>query len=342
VREPAFWHRPKSWKSHLLRPLATLYGAVAALRLQRKGFDAGVPVLCVGNYHVGGAGKTPAVLALAGILRELGETPVVLSRGYGGKLRGSVMVDPSRHTAEKVGDEPLMMASRVPVVVARDRVNGVAMARSQRASVILMDDGFQNPAIAKDAALIVIDSERGIGNDYVIPAVPLRAPLPPQLVRTDALIVVGEGDASKEIAAAVIAREGQVLSAHLKPNAASVAALAGKRVLAFAGIGDPQRFFRTLRSSGIDVVRERAFADHHNFSNNEIEALLAESRDDALTLVTTEKDLARLREGGEFSELARAIVPFAITLEFEDGGKLRKFLADRLFKAREKKFLHER
>ena len=342
MREPAFWHRPKSWKSHLLRPLATLYGAVAALRLQRKGFDAGVPVLCVGNYHVGGAGKTPAVLALAGILRELGETPVVLSRGYGGKLRGPVMVDPSRHTAEKVGDEPLMMASRVPVVVARDRVNGVAMARSQRASVILMDDGFQNPAIAKDAALIVIDSERGIGNGYVIPAGPLRAPLPPQLVRTDALIVVGEGDASKEIAAAVIAREGQVLSAHLKPNAASVAALAGKRVLAFAGIGDPQRFFRTLRSSGIDVVRERAFADHHNFSNNDVEALLAESRDDALTLVTTEKDLARLREGGEFSELARAIVPFAITLEFEDGGKLRKFLADRLFKAREKKFLHER
>jgi tetraacyldisaccharide 4'-kinase len=338
MREPAFWHRPKSWKSHLLRPLAALYGAVAAQRLLRQGFDAGVPVLCVGNYHVGGAGKTPAVLALADILRELGETPVVLSRGYGGKLRGPVMVDPSRHTAEKVGDEPLMMSSRVPVVVARDRVNGVAMARSQRASVILMDDGFQNPAIAKDAALIVIDSERGIGNGYVIPAGPLRAPLPPQLARTDALIVVGGGDASREVAAAIIAREGQVLSAHLKPNAASVAALAGKRVLAFAGIGDPERFFRTLRSSGIEVVRERVFADHHNFTENEIEALLAESRRDALTLVTTEKDLARLREGVELSALARGIVPFAVTLEFEDGGKLRKFLADRLFRARERKF----
>jgi tetraacyldisaccharide 4'-kinase len=342
MREPAFWHRPKSWKSHLLRPLAALYGAVATQRLLRKGFDAGVPVLCVGNYHVGGAGKTPAVLALADILRELGETPVVLSRGYGGKLRGPVLVDPSRHTAEKVGDEPLMMASRVPVVVARDRVNGVAMARSQRASVILMDDGFQNPAIAKDAALIVIDSERGIGNGYVIPAGPLRAPLPPQLARTDALIVVGEGDASREVAAAVIARDGQVLSAHLKPNAGSVAALAGRRVLAFAGIGDPQRFFRTLRSSGIDVVRERVFADHHNFTENEIDALLAESGRDALTLVTTEKDLARLREGQELSALARDIVPFAITLEFEDGGKLRKFLADRLFRARGKKFqMHE-
>jgi tetraacyldisaccharide 4'-kinase len=338
MREPAFWHRRKSWKSHLLRPLAALYGAVAAQRLQRKGVDAGVPVLCVGNYHVGGAGKTPAVLALADILRELGEIPVVLSRGYGGKLRGPVIVDPSRHTAEKVGDEPLMMASRVPVVVARDRVNGVAMARSQRASVILMDDGFQNPSIAKDAALIVIDSERGIGNGYVIPAGPLRAPLQPQLARTDALIVDGVGDPRREVRAGVAVREGQVLSAHLKPDAASVAALAGRRVFAFAGIGDPQRFFRTLRSSGVDVVRERAFADHHNFSESEIEALLAESRRDALTLVTTEKDLARLREGEELSELARAIVPFAVTLEFEDGGKLRKFLADRLFRARGKKF----
>ena len=341
MREPAFWHRPPSWKSHLLRPLAALYGAVAALRLQRNGFDAGVPVLCVGNYHVGGAGKTPAVLALAEILRELGEMPVVLSRGYGGKLRGPVVVDPSRHTAEKVGDEPLMMSSRVAVVVARDRVNGVAMARSQGASVILMDDGFQNPAIVKDAALIVIDSERGIGNGYVIPAGPLRAPLPPQLARTDALIVIGRGDASMEVATAVAAREGQVLSAHLKPNAASVAVLAGKAVLAFAGIGDPQRFFRTLRSSGIDVVRQRTFADHHNFKENEIEALLAEARRDALTLVTTEKDLARLRQGGELPAMAREIVPFAITLEFEDGGKLRKFLTDRLFRARGKKFLHE-
>jgi tetraacyldisaccharide 4'-kinase len=338
VREPAFWHRPKSWKSHLLSPLAALYGAIAAQRLRRKGFDAGVPVLCVGNYHVGGAGKTPAVLALAEILRELGETPVVLSRGYGGQLRGPVMVDPSRHTAEKVGDEPLMMASRVPVVVARDRVDGVAMARSQRASVILMDDGFQNPSIAKDAALIVIDSERG--NGCVIPAGPLRAPLPPQLARTDALIVIGGGDASRAIAEAVAVQQGQVLSAYLKPDAASVAALTGKRVLAFAGIGDPKRFFRTLRSSGIDVVREQAFADHHHFSPSEIEALRAESRRDALTLVTTEKDLARLREGGKLSEFAREIVPFAVTMEFADGGRLRKFVADRLFRAREKKFLH--
>src|SRR5213592_4666750 len=167
MREPGFWYRPASFQSHLLRPLGALYGAVAARRLQRPGVDAGIPVLCVGNYHGGGAGKTPTVLALARLLRELGENPVVLSRGYGGKLRGPVMVDPARHHAADVGDEPLMLARTVPVAVARDRVDGVALARSQRASVILLDDGFQNPTITKDASLIVIDGERGLGNACV-------------------------------------------------------------------------------------------------------------------------------------------------------------------------------
>jgi len=142
MREPGFWHRPSSFVSLLLLPLGALYGAVAARRLQRAGFDAGIPVLCVGNYHVGGAGKTPMVLALTRMLRDLGETPVVLSRGYGGRLHGPVRVDPDRHAAADIGDEPLMMARTVPVVVARDRISGVALARSQGASVILMDDGF--------------------------------------------------------------------------------------------------------------------------------------------------------------------------------------------------------
>src|SRR3569832_971968 len=137
MREPAFWHRPRSLKSHLLQPLAALYGAVAERRMMRKGHGAGIPVLCVGNYNVGGAGKTPTVLALARLLRELGETPIVLSRGYGGRLKGPVMVDRERHLAADVGDEPLMMARAVPVVVARDRRDGVALAKSRGASVIL-------------------------------------------------------------------------------------------------------------------------------------------------------------------------------------------------------------
>src|SRR5205807_1363780 len=177
------------------------------------------------------------------LLRDLGETPVVLSRGYGGRLRGPVKVDPARHAAGDVGDEPLMMARTVPVVVARDRPNGVALARSQGATVILMDDGFQNPAISKDASLIVIDAERGLGNGRVLPAGPLRAPLPPQLERTD-----------------------------------------------------------------------------------------------ALTLVTTEKDLARLRRGEALPDGAQDIAAFAVTLEFASAATLRSFVTDRLFRARDKKY----
>jgi len=338
MREPAFWHRPPSWTSLLLTPIAALYGAVAAMRMRSRGLAAGIPVLCVGNYHLGGAGKTPTVLALARLLRELGETPVVLSRGYGGRLHGPVKVDPERHAAADVGDEPLMLANTLPVAVARDRVDGVALARSQGATVILMDDGFQNPAIAKDASLIVVDGDRGLGNACVFPAGPLRAPLLPQLDRTDALIVIGDGTAAVKVAAAVAARGGPVLSAHLQADAASVASLRGKRVLAFAGIGDPARFFNTLRRCGIEVARERNFPDHHPFSKQEIDGLIADAGRDGLTLVTTEKDLARLRSAGGLPVFARDIVPFKVTLAFDDPAQLRKFITERLFKAREEKF----
>ncbi|MTV16457.1 MULTISPECIES: tetraacyldisaccharide 4'-kinase [Bradyrhizobium] len=337
MREPAFWHRRSSWTSQLLQPLAALYGAVAARRMRQSGVDAGIPVICVGNYHVGGAGKTPTVLALAKLLRELDERPVVLSRGYGGRLGGPVKVDRDSHTAADVGDEPLMMAASLPVVVSRDRAAGLALARAQDASVILMDDGFQNPSVLKDTCLIVIDGTRGVGNGRVIPAGPLRAPLAPQLERTDALIVVGEGSGAKKIAADLASRGKPVLSAHLKPDQASLAALSGTRALAFAGIGDPARFFNTLRASGVDVVRSKAFADHHAFTKEEIEALVADARGDALTLVTTEKDLARLRGPDGMPAWAQAIVPFAVTLQFDDGDALRRLVADQLFRARDRR-----
>jgi tetraacyldisaccharide 4'-kinase len=338
VREPAFWYRPPSLISRLLMPLGAVYGLVAGLRMRSRGFDAGIPVICVGNYHAGGAGKTPTVLALTKLLRELGETPIVLSRGYGGKWQGPVRVDPERHVAANVGDEPLMLALTVPVVIARDRIGGVALARSQGASVILMDDGFQNPAISKDASIIVIDGDRGLGNACVFPAGPLRAPLPPQLARTDVLIVIGDGTAAGSVAAAIAAQAKPVLSARLVPDAASLARFAGKRVLAFAGIGDPGRFFRTLRGAGVDVVRERIFADHHPYSREQIEALIAEAASCGLTLVTTQKDIARLRGAEGIAASARDIAAFAVTLEFDDAAKLRKFVADRLFKARENKY----
>jgi len=335
MREPAFWYRPRSPKSYLLSPVAALYGAITARRMAHEGFDAGIPVICVGNYHVGGAGKTPTVLALTKLLRELGETPVVLSRGYGGRLKGPVMVDRARHTAVDIGDEPLMMVRDVPVAVAHDRLEGVALAKSQGATVILMDDGFQNPTLLKDASLIVIDSARGLGNGKVFPAGPLRAPLKGQLARTDALVLIGDGHAADDVAAELATRATPVLRARLKPDAVSLAQLFGKRVFAFAGIGDPERFFRSLRAGGIEVVRTRPFADHHMFSRDEIAALAAAAAREQLTLVTTEKDLARLHGRDDVPD---AIVPFAVQLEFDDPAKLRQLISDHLYKARERRF----
>lgn len=323
MREPAFWQARTSWPSLLLSPLGTIYGAITARRMSRSGVRAGVPVICVGNYHVGGAGKTPTVLALAALLTELGERPFVVSRGYGGRLAGPVVVEAAHHTAADVGDEPLMLAATLPVIVARDRAAGARLARAQGASVIVLDDGFQNPALTKDASLIVIDGGRGLGNGFVFPAGPLRAPLAPQLARTDALIVVGEGRAAEAVATAVAARNKPVLSARLTPDPASVSALAGKRVLAFAGIGDPGRFFATLRASAVDVVDQRAFPDHHPFLPSEIQALAQQAARDGLMLVTTEKDLVRLRSDPQLVSYASAIVPFKVSLDIGDGAALR-------------------
>lgn len=336
MREPAFWQRRgtsgNSWIARTLLPLAGIYGAVTAWRMARDGVDVGIPVICVGNYHVGGAGKTPAVLALVALLRDLGETPVVLSRGYGGRLRGPIAVDPVRHTANDVGDEPLMMSAMVPVVVGRDRIDGAALARSRGATVIVMDDGFQNAAVVKDASIVVIDGDRGLGNGLVFPAGPLRAPLRIQLPRTDALVVIGDGRVADGVAAEIAAQGKPVWRARIVPDAVSVAALQGRRVLAFAGIGDPDRFFRTLRNAGIDVAAEAVFDDHHIYTPDEVAALRDRAAVAELTLVTTQKDAARLGES------AIGLETLAVTLAFDDPPAVRSFVANRIEQARVKRF----
>nr|Q07T97.1 RecName: Full=Tetraacyldisaccharide 4'-kinase; AltName: Full=Lipid A 4'-kinase [Rhodopseudomonas palustris BisA53] len=335
MREPEFWRR-RSLLSLLLMPLAALYGAIAASRMRKPGRSIAVPVICVGNYHGGGAGKTPTTLTLVALLRELDETPVVLSRGYGGSLNGPVEVDPDRHSAAEVGDEPLMMARSVPVVVAKDRVAGATLAMSRRASVIVMDDGFQNPALAKDVSLIVIDARRGIGNGRVIPSGPLRAPLPLQCERTDALLIIGAGSAADPVAARLKSKGVPTLRGHLAPDPACVEALRGRAVLAFAGIGDPERFFATLRASGIEVAAERPFPDHHPYSGDDVAALLDRARRDGLTLVTTEKDLARLGDQPQLAEAGLTALP--VTLALEDEAGFRRFVIAQLGAARDRRF----
>ncbi|MFL5123375.1 MAG: tetraacyldisaccharide 4'-kinase [Microvirga sp.] len=325
MRAPAFWRAPQpTLAAQLLRPAAALYGGIAARRMRRPGERASVPVICVGNFTAGGAGKTPTALALARVLQELGAAPAFLSRGYGGRLAGPVLVDPTRHGAADVGDEPLLLARAAPTVVARDRPAGARLCAASGASVIVMDDGLQNPSLRKDLALAVVDGETGIGNGLCLPGGPLRAPLSAQWALADALVLIGEGEAGTAVARDATARGKPVLRASLRPEADTAARLQGRRVLAFAGIGRPEKFFATLEASGVVIARRRSFPDHHRYRAAEVGKLLEEARAEALLPVTTEKDLVRIAALGP--ELAQAITALPVALVFADEEALRASL----------------
>src|SRR4051794_20082940 len=241
--------------------------------MARPGVRAAVPVICVGNVTVGGAGKTPTALALAAMLVEMGRRPFVLIRGYGGRLPRPVRIEPERHGPTDVGDEALLLARAAPTIVSRDRPAGAALAVAQGADVILMDDGLQNPSLAKDLTLAVFDGAVGVGNGLCLPAGPLRAPLAAQWPRIDAALVIGNG-APGDAVAAQAGLSVPVFRAALLPDPRVAAALTGKPVLAFAGIGRPAKFFETLRCCGAMLTETRSFPDHHPFTAAEIGTLL--------------------------------------------------------------------
>jgi tetraacyldisaccharide 4'-kinase len=333
MREPPFWWRASGLEAMLLAPAAALYGAVAARRLARSGHRTRVPVVCIGNPTVGGAGKTPLALATAAMLRAAGEQAVFLSRGYGGTLQGPILVDAARHRAVDVGDEPLLLAAAAPTVVSRDRVSGAEAAVAAGASVIVMDDGFQNPSLLKDFAVLVIDARRGLGNARVFPAGPLRAPLEPQLRRAQAMVVVGTSGDSGIIDAAR-AHDLPVFRARLEPDAAFLDTIRGARVLAFAGIGDPEKFFATLEAAGVAVAARESFADHHRYTAAEAQALCARADRDGLVLVTTEKDLARLRGDEATAPLAMRAQALPVTLVLDGDASFGAGLIERVAAAR--------
>lgn len=324
MSEPAFWWRTGTGGP--IAPLAALYGAVAGLRMQARGRQAGLPVICLGNLTVGGAGKTPAALAVVQLLHAAHERPFFLSRGYGGRLAGPVRVNPALHRAADVGDEPILLARLAPTVVARDRVAGAAFARSAGASVIVMDDGFQNPSLAKDLSLVLVDGRRGIGNGRVVPAGPLRAPLELQLARAQALIVVGAADGAARVIERAERRRIPLFRGELEPDRAVVSAIGRRKVLAFAGIADPEKFFATLNSAGIQIANRAGFPDHHRFSAAEALDLLAQAQANNLMLLTTEKDLARLAGAAELQQLAAHASALPVRLVIEDQDRLREMI----------------
>lgn len=329
MREPTFWWRDSGLASALLTPVASVYGSIAAKRLRRSGTHAGVPVLCIGNFTLGGAGKTPAAIALAEMLTQAGETPFCLSRGYGGHNKGPHRVVPEDDAAN-VGDEPLLLARSAPTIVSRDRIAGAKLAKTQDASVVVMDDGLQNPSLAKDFTLAVIDGRRGIGNGCVFPAGPLRAPLEAQLARTDALLVIGRGNGADPVI--VKARSHGLPTFHgqlmFDPDAA--AELKGRQTFAFAGIGDPQKFFIAAAEAGITVARQKAFPDHHRFSAEDAADLVMRAEREGLVLITTEKDRARMGGDAALKALARRAHVLPVTLALQEPDELRGIMLEKL------------
>lgn len=316
MKAPAFWWADGSAAAALLAPVGWIWGRVAAARMARRGARAPVPVVCIGNLVAGGAGKTPTAIAVARRLAERGRRPVFLSRGYGGTLREPMRVDPAHHAATACGDEPLLLARVAPTIVAADRAAGAGLA-ARHGDVIVMDDGLQNPSLEKDLSLAVVDGARGVGNGRCLPAGPLRAPLAAQWPRVDAVLVIGAGAPGDTLADAATALGRPVMRARLVPDGATAARLAGRRVLAFAGIGHPGKFFATLEACGATVAIRRALADHEPFGPDVVERLVAEAEAAGLIPVTTEKDAARMSAGVR-GALAGRLVVLPVTLEWED------------------------
>ncbi len=347
AREPAWWYGPDgSRASVLLDPIAQAWGWAATRRIARTlPVRAVLPVICVGNFTAGGTGKTPLSIHIARLLASAGERPVFLTRGYGGRRKGPHRVDPSIDTSTDVGDEALLLARHAPVIIARDRVAGARRAAADIGlappTVIVMDDGLQNPGLAKDLTIAVVDGRRGFGNGRVIPAGPLRAPLDAQLALADAIVVnnppSSEGKPGENVAAQLRGRfTGPVLDAGIVPDAEALQ-LEGARVLALAGIANPGRFYALLEQLGARIIVRAEFDDHHAFSEREAAEVLADARRAGVRIVTTEKDWVRLiGRSGALERLREeaAVLPIRQQLEPRDATRLASLIEAALMRRR--------
>ncbi len=322
MKAPDFWYGEASALGALLSPFGLIYGAATALRQRKKAVGAGAPVVCVGNLTVGGAGKTPVVIDIARRLANIGQQPHVISRGYGGTVGTAPRpVDPDMDTADKVGDEPLMIARAAPVWVGGDRAQAARAAVDAGAGTLVLDDGFQDPSLAKDLSIVVVDGRYGFGNGFLIPAGPLRETLRAGLTRADALVVIGDDIWGVADAVCRFGPENlPVLTARIVPGP-EVKKISETLGVAFAGIGHPEKFFQTLRDHGCRLAGTKAFPDHHLFNSADLAAL--KRRAEALkgVLITTEKDVQRIPAGDR-----AGIEVLTITLQWDDEAALDQLL----------------
>ncbi len=316
MKTPGFW-KDINFFSNLFAPLGWIYGTVTALRLLlTKGKKVGIPVICIGNLTAGGVGKTPVAISIAKLLKEEAKkNPFFVTRGYGGTLQ-DVLVNPQKHSAKETGDEPLLLAQAAPTIVNKDRYLGAFRASENGADCIIMDDGFQNPGLHKDVSFVVIDSIQAFGNKRCIPAGPLREFLKIGLWRTKAVILLGEP--SSELSAMLIGKT--IFKGKIKP----VCPQGGKKnVIAFAGIGHPQKFYNSLADCGFNIVKTRDFADHHYYTPKELENLIAEAEKMEADLYTTSKDFVKIPE-----EMQPYFKVLEIAVELENPDALKRFILE--------------
>lgn len=313
MKTPTYW-KNKNIISLLLWPFGCLYGLATATRLLLKTpHKVDAKVICVGNLTAGGTGKTPVSISLAKILQQNGQNPYFVSRGYGGKLKG-LQVMPDIHNAADVGDEPLLLAGQAPVIINPDRYAGALLAEQEGANYIIMDDGFQNPSLYKDISFVVIDGNIGLGNGFCIPAGPLREFKDLGLHRASAIMLIGED--THDLAASF--GKLPVFKGRIKPVSPSPLTY---DVVAFAGIGRPAKFYQSLSGCGFNIVETRDFPDHHFYTEDELNQLIALGKQHKAPVYTTAKDFVKIppRLQSKFKVLE-------IAIEWENPSELANFI----------------
>lgn len=321
MKAPSFWSDKDSLRSKVLQPIAGLYHKVTSQRIVKAPvYDSVLPVICVGNVTMGGSGKTPVVQSLVSLLNDARKSPAILLRGYGGCVKGPVQVDMRQHNPDQVGDEALLHSGHAPTFVSANRCKGAKLIEQNPAfTTIVMDDGLQNPYLKKDVSFLVVDGENPFGNGRIFPAGPLREKMDDAVKRVQAVVVIGDDRFNIATQYGFIC---PVFSARLKP--VNSHHFVGKPVIAFAGIGRPQKFFDTLYKNDAVVVGTKDFADHHAYTEDDIMGILAQAEKIRALPVTTRKDWVRLPEN-----LQSKISVLDVHIEWRDEAALKAFLSEK-------------